>query len=100
MVSLGNFEGRKPQKVGVSGWTRCPRSWVLGRVPQDKAHSWFRGSATQTTRIFGPFWAVYGLFVGQLVKLEVTKGLFGTGKTRRPQHMPSVFCGFLTLVGF
>ena len=59
-MSLGDSEAWKPQKVGVCGWTRCPRNSVLSHVAQDTAHSWFWACLAQTMHIqaiFSHFWA-------------------------------------------
>ena len=53
--SLGNFEAWKPQKVGGSGWTRCPRNRILSHVAQDMARAWFRGVSAQILGLFGAF---------------------------------------------
>ena len=41
--SLGASEAWKPQKMGVRGWTRCPRNQILSHIAQDTARPWFRG---------------------------------------------------------
>ena len=59
--SLGDSEVWKPQKVGVCGWTRCPRNSDLSHVAQDTARSWFRGVGAHCAGFWGflaPFWAV------------------------------------------
>ena len=66
-VSLGDYEGWKPQKVGGCGWNRCTRNSVLSHVPQDTARSWFWACLTQITHIqaiFGHFWAVSQTYRG------------------------------------
>ena len=78
-VSLGDSEAWKPQKVGGSGWTRCPRNSVLSQVAQDTARSWFRGAGAHCA-VFGAFWRLFGPFLGHIVELEGTKGPLVTRK--------------------
>ena len=54
-VSSSNFEGWKPQKVGVCGWTRCPRNLGLSHVAQYMASSRFWGLLTQNVLNLGHF---------------------------------------------
>ena len=85
-VRLGNSEGWKPQKVGGCGWTRCPRNPILSHVAQDTARAWFRGVGAQCA-IFGAFWRLFGPFLGHIVELKGTSGLFDTAKS---SHMWAV----------
>ena len=67
VVSLGDSEAWRPQKVGGCGWTRCPRNSDLSHMAEDTARSWFRACLTQTVHIqaiFGHFWAVSRTFRG------------------------------------
>ena len=71
-VSLGDSEACKPQKVGGYGWTRCPRNRILSHVAQDT-----HGAD------FGAFWRLFGPFLGHIVELKGTRGLFDTVKSSR-----------------
>ena len=51
VVSLGDYEAWKPQKVGGCKWTRFPRNSVLRHVAQDTARFWFWPCWTQRTHI-------------------------------------------------
>ena len=79
-VSLGDSEAWKPQKVGGCEWTRCPHNWDLSHVVQDTAHAWFRGVGAHYV-VFGTFWRLFGLFLGHIVELKGTRGLFDTAKS-------------------
>ena len=57
VISLGDFEAWKPQKMGGCVWTRCPHGLDLSHVAQHTARSWFRAilpsplfTASQTRR--------------------------------------------------
>ena len=80
--SLGDFEAWKPQKVGGCRWTRCPRNSVLSYVAQDTARAWFRGVGAHCVD-FGAFWRLFGPFLGHIVQLKGTRGLFDTVKSSR-----------------
>ena len=80
--SLGHFEAWKPQKVGVCGWTRCPRNSDLSHVAQDTARAWFRGVGAHCAD-FEAFWRLFGPFLGHIVQLKGTRGLFDTAKSSR-----------------
>ena len=79
-VRLGDSEAWKPQKVGGSRWTRCPRNRILSHVAQDTARAWFRGDGAHCAD-FGAFWRLFGPFRGHIVELKGTGGLFGTVKS-------------------
>ena len=79
-VRLGDSEGWKPQKVGGCGWTRCPQNGILSHVAQDTACAWFRGVGAHCAD-FGAFWRLFGLFLGYIVELNGTRGLFDTVKS-------------------
>ena len=81
-VSLGGFEAWKPQKVGGCGWNRCPQNSVLSHVAQDTARAWFRGVGAHCAD-FGAFWRLSGPFLGHIVELKGTRGLFDTSKSSR-----------------
>ena len=81
-VRLGDSKGWKPQKVGGCGWTRCPRNRILSHVAQDTARAWFRGVGAHCTH-FGAFWRFFGPFLGHIVELKGTRGLFNTAKSSR-----------------
>ena len=87
--SLGNSEGWKPQKVGGCGWTRCPRKSVLRHVAQDAARAWFRGVGPHCAD-FGAFWCLFGPFLGHIVELKGTRGLFETVKSSRTCSVATV----------
>ena len=78
-VRLGDSEGWKPQKVGGCGWTRYSRNRILSHVAQDTVRAWFRGVGAYCA-VFGAFWLLFGPFLGHIVELKGTKGLFDTVK--------------------
>ena len=80
--SLGDSEAWKPQKVGGCGWTRCPRNRILSHVAQDTARSWFWGVGAHCAD-FGAFWRLFGPFLGHIVELKGTRGLFDTVNSSR-----------------
>ena len=88
-VSLGDSKAWKPPKVGVCGWTRCPRNSFLSHVAQDTARSWFRGVGAHCAD-FGAFWCLFGSFLEHIVELKGTRGLFDTVKS-------SLTCGVATV---
>ena len=64
---LGDSDAWKPQKVGVCGWTTCPRNSDLSNVAQDTVRSWFRGVGAHCAGFWGflaPFWAVSRTYRG------------------------------------
>ena len=79
-VRLGDSQGWKPQKVGGCEWTRCPRNRNLSHVAQDTASAWFRGVGAHCAD-FGAFWRLFGPFLGHIVELKGTRGLFETVKS-------------------
>ena len=81
-VSLGGFAAWKPQKVGGCRWTRCPRNRILSHVAQDTARAWFRGVGAHSAD-FGAFWRLFGPFLGHIVELKGTRGLFDAVKSSR-----------------
>ena len=88
-VRLGDSEGCKPQKVGGCGWTRCPWNRILKHIAQDTARAWFRG-LVKMAQIFGAFWRLFGLFLGHIVELGGTRGLFDTVKSSRTWPLATV----------
>ena len=98
-VSLGDSNTWKPQKVGGCGWIRCPRNSFLSHVAQDTARSWFRGAGAHGAD-FGAFWRLFGPFLGHIVELKGTRGLFDTVKSSRAWSVATVSlrlgvsCGF------
>ena len=88
-VSLGDSKAWKPPKVGVCGWTRCPRNSFLSHVAQDTARSWFRGVGAHCAD-YGAFWCLFGSFLEHIVELKGTRGLFDTVKS-------SLTCGVATV---
>ena len=98
-VSLGDSEGWRPQKVGDCGWTRCPRKSLLSHVAQDTARSWFQGVGARCAH-FGAFWRLFGLFLGHIVELKGTRGLFDTVKSSRTCSVATVSLRLAVLSGF
>ena len=98
-VSLGDFEAWKPQKVGGCGWTGCPRNGDLSHVVQDIARSWFRGVGAYYA-VFGAFWRLFGQFLGRIVDLKDTRGLFDTVKSSRTCSVATVSLRLRVLCGF
>ena len=68
--------------MGGCGWTRCPQNSFLSHVAQDTARSWFRGAGAHYA-VFGTFWRLFGPFLGHIVELKGTRGLFDTVKSSR-----------------
>ena len=97
--SLGDSEAWKPQKVGGSGWTRCPRNSDLSHVAQDTARAWFRGVGAHCAD-FGPFWRLLGPFLGHIVQLKGTRGLFDTAKSSHTWCVGTVSLRLGVLPGF
>ena len=95
-VPLGDCEAWKPQKVGGSGWTRCPRNSFLSHVAQDTARSWFRGAGAHCAA-FGAFRRLFGPFLGHIVELEGTKGPLVTRKSSRTWSGAAVCLGLAVL---
>ena len=87
--SLGDSEAWKPQKVGGCGWTTCPRNSVLRHVAQDTARAWFGGVGARCPD-FGAFWRLFGPFLGHIVELKGTRGLFDTVKSSRSWSVAAV----------
>ena len=98
-VPLGDSEAWKPQKVGVCGWTRCPRNSVLSHVAQGTARAWFRGVGAHCAH-FGAFWRLFGPFLGHIVELKGTRGLFDTEKSSRTWSVAAFSLHFGVSPGF
>ena len=96
---LGDSEAWKPQKVGGCGWTRCPRNSGLSHVAQDTARSWFRGVGAHGAD-FGAFWRLFGPFLGHIVELKGTRGLFDTVRSSRTCSVGTVLRCLAILTGF
>ena len=92
-VLLGESEASKPQNVGGCGWSRCPRNSFLSHVAQDTARSWFRGAGAHCA-VCGGFWRLFGPFLGHIVELKGTRGLFDTVKSSRTWGVATVSPGF------
>ena len=75
--------------MGGCGWTRCPRNSVLSHVAQDTARAWFRGDGAHCVD-FGDFWRLLGPFLGHIVELKGTRGLFDTAKSSRTWRVATV----------
>ena len=98
-VSLGDSEAWKPQKVGGCGWTRCPRNWDFSHVAQDTASAWFRGVGAHCADL-GAFWRLFGPFIGYIVELKGTRGLFDTAKSSRTWHVATLSLRLGVSAGF
>ena len=98
-VRLGDSEGWKSQKVGGCGWNRCPRNSVLSHVAQDTARAWFRGVGAHCAD-FGAFWRLLGPFLGHIVELKGTRGLFDTVKSSRTWSVATVSLRLAVVPGF
>ena len=83
LVSLGEFEAWKAQKVGGCRWTRCPRNASF--EPRSPRYGPFLVSEVFDTHCAqsGPFLAIFGPFLGHIVELEGKNGLLVTGQSRR-----------------
>ena len=88
-VSLGESEAWESQKVGGCGWTRCPPNSDLSHVAQGTARAWFQGVGAHCAD-FGAFWRLVGLFLGHIVELKGTRGLFDTVKSSRMWSVATV----------
>ena len=88
-VSLGDSEAWKAQQVGGCGRNRCPRNSVLSHIAQDTARAWFRGVGADCAH-FGAFWRLFGPFLGHIVELKGTRGLFDTLKSSRTWGVATV----------
>ena len=88
-MSLGHSEAWKPQNVGGCGWIRCPRNRILSHVAQDTVRAWFRGVGAYCA-VFGAFWHLFGPFLGHIVELKGTRGLFDTVKSSRTWIRPLI----------
>ena len=98
-VSLGDSEAWKPQKVGGCGWTRCPWNSFLSHVAQDTARSSFRAVGAHGAD-FGAFWRLFGPFLGHIVELKGTRGLFDTVKSSRTCSVATVSLRLAVLTRF
>ena len=96
---MGDSEAWKPQKVGGCGWTRCPRNGILSHVAQDTARAWFRGVGAHCAD-FGAFWRLFGPFLGHIVELKGTRGIFDTAKSSRTCSVTTVSLRLGILRGF
>ena len=85
--------------MGGCGWTRCPRNSFLSHVAQDTARSWFRGAGAHGA-VFGAFWRLFGPFLGHVVELKGTRGLFDTVKSSRTWSVATVFLRLGVSPGF
>ena len=97
--SLGGSEAWKPHNVGGCRWTRCPRNSDWSHVAQDTARSWFRGVGAHCAD-FGAFWRLFGPFLGHIVQLKGTRGLFDTAKSSRTCSVDTVSVSLGVLPGF
>ena len=81
-ASLVDSQAWEQQKVGGCGWTRCPRNSDFSHVAQKTARAWFGGVGAHCAD-FGAFWRLFGPFLGHIVELKGTRGLFDTAKSSR-----------------
>ena len=88
-VSLGDSEAWKPQTVGGCG----PQNQILSHVAQDMARAWFRGVGANCADS-GAFCRPFGPFLGHILDLNGTRGLFDTVKSSRTWEVKR---GWLTL---
>ena len=90
--------------MGGCGWTWCPRNSDLSHVAQDTARAWYRGVGAHCAD-FWAFWRLFGPFLGHIVELKGTRGLFDMAKSSRTWGEPPVpfvwaFCpGFGAILG-
>ena len=75
--------------MGACGWTRSPRNRILKHIAQDTARAWFRGVSAHCAD-FGAFWRLFGPFLGHIVELRGTRGLFDTAKSSRTWPLATV----------
>ena len=80
-IDYGNFEGRKPPRVGGCGWIRCTRNRVLIHVAQDMVCSWFGDVGGQCAQILGLSGGLLGGVRGHIMELEGPRGTFDTRKS-------------------
>ena len=73
--------------MGGCGWTRCPWNSDLSHVAQDTARAWFRDVAAHCAD-FGPFWRLFGPFLGHIVELKCTIGLLDKAKSSCTLDLP------------
>ena len=97
--SLGDCEAWKPQKVGGCGWTRCPQNRILSHVAQHTARAWFRGVGARCAD-FEAFWRLFGPYLGNIVHLKGTRGLFDTVKSSRTWSVTTLSLCLGVLPGF
>ena len=98
-VSLGDSEAWKPQEGGGCGGNRCPRNRILSHVAQNTARAWFRGVGAHCAD-FGAFWRLFGPFLGHIVDLKGTRGLFDTVKPGRTWGVGTVCLHLAVMTGF
>ena len=84
IVRLGNH-----LKRGGFGWTRCPGNSGWSHVAQDTARAWLRGVGARCAD-FVAFWHLFGPFLGHIVELKGTRGLFDTAKSSRACSVATV----------
>ena len=68
-------------------------------VAQDTARAWFRGVGAHCAS-FGAFWRLFGPFLGHIVDLKGTRGLFDTVKSSRTWNVTTVSLCLGVLPGF
>ena len=74
ILRVGNHK-----KWGVAGGLGALGIRILSHIAQDTAHAWFRGVSAHGAD-FGAFWRLFGPFLGHIVELKGTRGLFDTVK--------------------
>ena len=97
--SLGDCEAWKPPKEGGFGWTRCPGNSGWSHVAHDTARAWLQGVGARCAD-FGAFWHPFGPFLGHIVELKGTRGLFATVKSSRTCSVATVPLSWVFRPGF
>ena len=85
--------------LSVLATTTCPRNSLLSHVAQDTACSWFRAVGAHDAD-FGAFWRLFGPFLGHIVRLKGTTGLFDTVKSSRTCSVSTVSLRLAVFGGF
>ena len=84
ILRLGNHK-----KWGVAGGLGALGIRTLSHIAQDTARSWFRGVGAHCAD-FGAFWRLFGPFLGHIVELKGTRGLFDTVTSSRTCSVTTV----------
>ena len=95
ILRLGNHK-----KWGVAGGLGAPRNRILSHVAQDRGPFLVSGCWCTLSRILGLFGAFFGPFLGHIVELKGTRGLFDTLKSSRTLSVATVSLHLGVLPGF